>query len=175
MGFLEELKRRKQPIIIDLPVVLEDGKPAQIKCRPVVPGELMNRLDGVGGIPIAQPGLERDVPKDEALKLYRWACSVLIRSIFAIRTIEDGEEVWIDIELTDDEDADTPQDLPADGKKPERTLLRLIDFDYFDSDFVNRVANEVLITNTNFGGDIDDLGRPRFREGRLSDVPPAGQ
>lgn len=167
MGFFEKLAERKAPIIIDLPLVLEDGKPCQIKARPLVYGELVNRVHKVGGIPVVggQQGPDRDMREEEMANLNKYIEMQIIRCVLAIRVVESGESKWKNIELTSDVEIETPKDLPAEGDKPERTLLKITDFEYVSGSVLNLLAEKIIINHTNFGGVMGELGPHRFREG----------
>lgn len=146
MGLIEIVKKRWEPTIVEMDVKLEDGKPIQVKCRPLVAMDYLSiAIEGFNTVPIITGRkADEDLDPEEQVNAYRWMRELTKKAIYQISsTDEGGKRVWLDVEWLTDE-VEAPE---SDGKKIKISLKHL---EALAEGMVGRVAKAV-IERSNFG------------------------
>lgn len=98
MGIIDLAQKEFEPIIVDLKLIASDGKPAALKCRPLVLLDFysIQMKNGKSTVPILTGQKSPDdMTEADKLALYAWFRELVRISAFAIRDNDDaGNEIW---------------------------------------------------------------------------------
>lgn len=148
MGFADSVKKVSEPTVVELEAVLEDGKRAAIKCRPLISVDYFSLGDtGFDAIPIltGQKNPE-DLSNEERVKMYSWMRAVVAKACFSVRDIEGDQSVWKPVKCVL-EDMDEP--VLENGKN--KISVRMLEA--LNGGEIVEVAN-AIISRTNFSREL---------------------
>jgi hypothetical protein len=164
MGFIEKLRESEAGHIFTFDgTVQEDGKPYQIRCRPMVTGDFLAITVGeFASIPIITGQKQADEASLEDRKAYYDYFKVIIKRCATLfRDVDKGVETWCNIEWHDGE-----RDSMREG---DVMYLKIADLERIQSDVVWVLGNQI-INWANFGGDYESFKDDPFRRGGLHPV-----
>lgn len=148
MGFLDTVNKAKEPITVELKSVLEDGKRAAVKCRPLIAIDYfsMGAASGYDAIPVLTGEKRAEAMSTaEKMKLYEWFREVVCRSVIQVRDVKDGQSIWQPVKFVLDEME------PVTDNGTMRLSLRILE--ELNGGEVIDVAN-AIINRTNFSQEI---------------------
>lgn len=146
MGLIDIVNKKWEATLVDLDEKLEDGKPIQVKCRPLVAMDYLSiAIEGFDTVPIITGRKkEDDLDPEEQMNAYRWMRELAKKAIYQMSNLDDaGKRIWTDVVWLDDS-AEAPE---MSGTAIKISLKHM---EALAEGMVGRVAKAV-IERSNFG------------------------
>lgn len=129
MGFTEVANKLSRPHEIELGTLLEDGKPAAVRCRVLVTIDFFGvETDGFNeAVPILTGEKKPDdLAPAERFRMYKWFRELVHMSIISVRDIlEDNSTIWRPVVWEDESVEETFRDDEGKQHINVRTLEKM--------------------------------------------------